>query len=37
MLEDEGTTTFETSGTTYPMMQYHITEDLNAQNKLYGI
>jgi len=29
MLEDEGTT--------YPMTQCHVTEDLNAQNKLYVI
>jgi ABC-type microcin C transport system permease subunit YejB len=32
MLEDEGTTTSKTSGTTHPMTQCHITKDLNAQN-----
>lgn len=30
-LEDEGTSYFETSGTTHPGVKYHILEDLNSQ------
>jgi hypothetical protein len=34
LVSEDDTTAFKTSGITHPMTWCHITEDLNAQNKL---
>lgn len=34
-LQDDYTTFFETPGTTYPMTQHHIPENLNSQAVVY--